>query len=157
MTLSSLPRADSPSVWTAGSMERDRSWVYSLELKDAQQLARVIRAAYEPEKSLFDYEVSDFDLTAVWPTLERAVQEAYFGRGLALVKGLPRAELSEKEFELMSWAIGLHIGVARPPGKASQYLSAVRDVGTTYRAATGRGSRLTRRWISTSTVPISQR
>ena len=59
MTLSSLPRADSPSVWTASSMERDRSWVYSLELKDAQQLARVIRAAYEPEKSLFDYEVSD--------------------------------------------------------------------------------------------------
>ena len=60
MTLSSLPRADSPSVWAASSSE-DRSWVCSLDLKDAQQLARVIRAAYEPEKSLFDYEVSDFD------------------------------------------------------------------------------------------------
>ena len=139
MTLTSLPRADSPSVWTADAMNDDRSWVYTLEVKDAQQLARVVRSAYEPEKSLFDYEAGDFDLAAVWPTVERAVREAYFGRGLALVKGLPRAELNEQEFELMSWAIGLHIGVARPQGKASQYLSAVRDVGTTYRAATGRG------------------
>ncbi len=44
-----------------------------------------------------------------------------------------------REFELLTWAIGLHAGVARPQGKASQYISAVRDAGTAYRTGTGRG------------------
>jgi hypothetical protein len=39
----------------------------------------------------------------------------------------------------MTWAIGLHTGVARPQGKATQYLPAVRDSGTVYRSAGGRG------------------
>jgi hypothetical protein len=53
-----------------------------------------------------------------------------------LLRGLPRDGLTAQEFELLTWAIGLHIGVARPQGKDSQYLSAVRDAGITYR--TGR-------------------
>jgi hypothetical protein len=52
---------------------------------------------------------------------------------------LPRAGLSEKEFEFLNWAIGLHTGVARPQGKATQYISPVRDAGTDYRSASGRG------------------
>ena len=55
------------------------------------------------------------------------------------MKGLPREALGEAEFELLNWAIGLHAGVARPQGKASQYISAVRDAGTDYRSAGGRG------------------
>jgi hypothetical protein len=39
----------------------------------------------------------------------------------------------------MNWAIGLHAGVPRPQGRATQYISPVRDAGTDYRAATGRG------------------
>jgi hypothetical protein len=49
------------------------------------------------------------------------------------------ADMAEADFELLTWAIGLHAGVARPQGKASHYLSAVRNAGTDYRSATGRG------------------
>src|SRR6185295_4943583 len=42
-------------------------------------------------------------------------------------------------FELLTWAIGLHAGVGRPQGKASHYMSAVRDAGMAYRTGTGRG------------------
>ena len=58
---------------------------------------------------------------------------------MALVRGLPREGLTEDEFRLLTWAIGLHAGVARPQGKTSQYLSAVRDEGTAYRTSGGRG------------------
>ena len=51
---------------------------------------------------------------------------------------MPREELNHEEFRLLSWVIGLKTGVARPQGN-SQYISAVRDVGTDYRAANGRG------------------
>jgi hypothetical protein len=47
--------------------------------------------------------------------------------------------VDEKGFELLTWAIGLHAGVGRPQGKASHYISAVRDAGTDYRTGTGRG------------------
>ena len=72
-------------------------------------------------------------------TISKAFREAHFGRGIALVQGLPRDGISEQEFELMNWAIGLNIGVARPQGIASQYISAVRDVGVDYRTSSGRG------------------
>ena len=45
----------------------------------------------------------------------------------------------EDAFRLLNWAIGLHVGVARPQGKASQYISPVRDAATDYRSASGRG------------------
>ena len=47
--------------------------------------------------------------------------------------------LNEKEFKLLIWAIGLHIGVARPQGLVSQYISEVRATGMDYRSTSGRG------------------
>ena len=52
---------------------------------------------------------------------------------------MPREDLNHEEFRLLSWAIGLKAGVARPQGLASQYISAVQDAGMDYRAANGRG------------------
>ena len=39
----------------------------------------------------------------------------------------------------MTWVIGLHFGVARPQNKVSAYMNEVKDAGTVYRSATGRG------------------
>ncbi|MEM7404699.1 MAG: TauD/TfdA family dioxygenase [Pseudomonadota bacterium] len=133
------PTVDSPNVWSADDLRRDVSWVF--ELTDAMRadLVRGINAAYVPDKPLLDYELGDVDLDSAWPVIEAAVREAYTGRGVAIVKGLPRAQLDEQRFGLLSWCIGLRIGVARPQGKATQYMSDVRNAGVDYRAATGRG------------------
>jgi hypothetical protein len=125
--------------WRAGELERDRGWVFTIDEGARDQLARTTRAAYDPERPLFDYSREDFDLGPAGDTIAAAVREAHHGRGLALVHGLPREDLGEEEFRLLNWAIGLYSGVARPQGKASQYISAVRDVGVDYRAASGRG------------------
>lgn len=129
------PRA----AWTADDLNADPSWVYELGDAARRDLVRAVRRVHEPAKSLLDYRRADFDLGAAWPTIERALQEAKTGRGMAVLRGLPRAALTADEFELLTWAIGLHAGVARPQGKATQYLSAVRDVGTVYRSGGGRG------------------
>ena len=74
------------------------------------------------------------DLTGLRaPVLAAALDETKRGRGVALVRGLPRENLDEKGFELLTWAIGLHAGVPRPQGKSTHYISAVRDAGMTYR------------------------
>lgn len=128
-----------PAAWRAPDLKQDRSWVFHLDEAARSQLARVTKAAYDPARPLFDYRREEFDLGPALETIEAALHEAHHGRGLTLIKGLPRDGLNEHEFRLLNWAIGLHTGVARPQGKATQYISEVRDAGVDYRAASGRG------------------
>lgn len=129
-----------PSTWTAAELEADRKrWTFALDDRARRDLAAALKRARDPDKTFFDYRREDFDLGAAAAVIAAGFDEAKNGRGVALVKGLPRAGLDEKEFELLTWAIGLHAGVGRPQGKASHYISAVRDAGMAYRTGTGRG------------------
>jgi len=129
----------SRAAWTAEELRADPNWVFTLDDRARRDLAEAVRRAIDPGKELFDYRRADFELGSAAPVLHAAFDEAKRGRGISLVRGLPREELGEKRFELLTWAIGLHAGVPRPQGKASHYLSAVRDAGTVYRSSTGRG------------------
>jgi hypothetical protein len=131
--------ADVRSAWTVDDLQADAGWIESLDDAARRDLTGAVRAARDPDKTLFDYRRSDFDLGRAWAPIERCLREIKGGRGFALLRGLPREGLSAEEFELLTWAIGLHTGVARPQGKDSQYLSAVRDAGTAYRTGKGRG------------------
>ncbi|WOA32172.1 TauD/TfdA family dioxygenase [Alloalcanivorax xenomutans] len=126
--------------WSAEELAQDPTWIYPMPDGAGQQLLDCVRAAYQPGKPLLDYQKSDFPfLHATLAVLSGAFEQVREGRGIALVKGLPREGVSAQEFELLTWAIGLHFGVARPQSKASQYLSEVMNKGTDYRSATGRG------------------
>lgn len=129
----------SPAAWHAADLARDRSWVFVLDDDARAHLAQMTKAVHVEDRPLFDYGRDDFDLGPAAATIHAAMHEALEGRGLAMVKGLPRAGMSEKEFALLNWAIGLNSGVPRPQGRASQYISAVRDAGTVYRSSSGRG------------------
>jgi hypothetical protein len=136
-----MPRTitHSPARWTAAQLDLDRRWTFQIDESGRRDLLAALKKARDPAKRLLDYRKDDFDLGAAMPVIEAAVAETKRGRGVALIKGFPRAELDESSFELMTWAVGLHTGVARPQGKATHYVSAVRDVGTAYRTGTGRG------------------
>jgi hypothetical protein len=127
------------AAWHVADLEQDKSWMFSIDSHERAHLAQVIKGAYDADRPLLDYTREEFDFGGAWATIKKAIHEAHHGRGIGLVRGLPRDELGEKEFQLLNWAIGLHAGVARPQGLATQYISAVRDVGTDYRAASGRG------------------
>lgn len=134
-----MPHANARAAWRADDLRRDGSWIVTLDDNARRDLAAAVRKAYIPDRPLLDYQRADFDLGAAWPAIRGAFREVRDGTGFALLRGLPREGLSAAEFELLTWAIGLHTGVARPQGKASHYLSAVRDAGTTYRNERGRG------------------
>lgn len=131
--------ADTPAAWTVESLNSDPTWIYAIDDRGRRDLTQAVRRARDPAKTLFDYRRDDFDLGSAWPIIAGAVKQIKDGTGFALLRGLPRDGLSAEDFELMTWAIGLHTGVARPQGKASQYLSAVRDAGVAYRTGRGRG------------------
>lgn len=130
----------SPEAWTVGEVERDRGWVYALSATESAALLAAVRAVGDPDRRpLLDWTREDFALDAALPTLARAFAEVRDGRGMALVKNLPRDGVTPAQFRLMTWAIGLHFGVARPQNRASDYITEVKDVGGAYRGPSGRG------------------
>ncbi len=130
---------DSPAAWHVPEMTKDPSWRFQLDPDAQSHMARNIVSAFDPERELFDYRQADFDLGPGMDVIHAAARVAHFGCGLAVVKGLPRHQLSEAQFRILNWAIGLHLGVARPQGAKSQYLSEVRATGMNYRSPGGRG------------------
>jgi alpha-ketoglutarate-dependent taurine dioxygenase len=135
LTTHANPRA----AWLVKDLQASPSWIHELSDAARHDLTGAIRRAYAPGRPLLDYRRSEFDLGAAWPTIVAAMKDVREGTGFTILRGLPRATLTAAEFELLTWAIGLHTGVARPQGKASQYLSPVRDAGVTYRSGKGRG------------------
>ena len=134
-----LENFDLKVAWKASDLINDKSWIFSLNDLQRSTIIKVIKNVYDPDRRLFDYQRDEFDFGSGLKKMSSAIREAYHGRGIALLRGLPRYSLNEKEFLLMNWGIGLHFGVARPQGKMTQYLSSVRNVGTDYRASNGRG------------------
>ncbi len=134
-----MPHENKRAAWLAHDLRSDPSWIYELGDIARRDLVATIRRTHAPERPLLDYRRGEFDLGAAWPSIAAALKQVRDGTGFAVLRGMPRAALTAAEFELLTWAIGLHAGVARPQGKASQYLSAVRDAGVTYRSGKGRG------------------
>jgi len=127
------------SNWQAETLKNDPTWIFLIDERGKRELVERITQAYDPAKNLFDYSLKELDLGSVWDVFASALKQVKEGRGVALVRGMPRAELTDKQFELLTWALGLNTGVPRPQGKNTQYISAVRNAGTEYRSGTGRG------------------
>jgi hypothetical protein len=130
---------DTSAAWRVPDLMADRHWVFPIDEAARAQMAHSVKQAFDPARPLFDYSKDDFDLGPGFAVVDAAAHKAYFGGGFSLVKGLPRDLLSPAEYKILAWAIGLHLGVPRPQGVASQYVSEVRAAGMNYRSAAGRG------------------
>src|SRR5471032_2023065 len=106
--------AVSPAAWTVADIEADQSWIHSLSASEGAALLSAVRRAGDLDRPILAWRRDDFDLDAVTTRLAAAFREVRDGRGMALVRNLPREGVTPAEFRLMTWAIGLHFGVARP-------------------------------------------
>ena len=126
-------------AWRVAEVEADRSWIYTLSPEQSAELLAAVRRAGDLGRPILAWERDDFAFEHALPTLAAAFREVRDGRGMALVKNLPREGVTPAEFRLMTWAIGLHFGVARPQSRTSDYITEVKNVGVAYRSPTGRG------------------
>lgn len=128
------------AAWHSADLARDTRWMTHFDDAERADLLRVLRAGHRPGQPLLGYRRSDFPFgPAALAKIRRAVDEAQHGLGVALLKGFPREGVTPDEFELLTWAVGLHVGVARPQDKMTRYINRVQDAGTVYRSPTGRG------------------
>ena len=70
-------------------MHNDQGWIFPMVEDQARQLANTVKQVYSPDRH---YSIMpESSILARGSRCAAAAKEAYFGRGVALVKGLPRA------------------------------------------------------------------
>lgn len=126
--------------WAAKDLERDTSWIVPLPKVAIDNLVDVARKVIAKDRNLFSMSRQSFEFApAVREIIDFVSQELNERSGVTLLKGVPVDDLDLDTTEVLYWGLGLHLGIPRPQGKMSQFISHVRDDGGTYRSTKGRG------------------
>ena len=135
-----MTQFDTMFGWTAQELQADTAWILRLSDSISDNLIDVARRVMARGHNLFAMTRKDFDFSsATLEALEWAAEEISHRSGIALLKGVPVEAMDLKSIEVMYWGLGLHMGIPRPQGKMSQFISHVRDEGGNYRSTQGRG------------------
>lgn len=126
--------------WQAGDLRDDSRWRHCLSEAAVADFSRALEQALSTGRAPFHLGIDDFPLGAAGEeALREVIDGTQHGTGVMVLRGFPVRRFQPDQLRLLFWGLGLHLGVARPQGKQSQFMSDVTDVGGTYRSATGRG------------------
>lgn len=137
--------------WNRADIEADRENAFrqltAEEISDLKASLAHLKSKHKHSPSIDNGKINLFELLpddfplgpAFSDTLKELKKQLQTGRGFQTLRGFPVSEHSIEDLELVFFGIGMHLGVARPQGKASLYLTNVRDIGTDYRGSSGRG------------------
>lgn len=129
-----------PPGWTADDLRADGRWAVRLVAEEIRDFERGLEYALGTGKGELELSPADFPFgPAALARLRAAIAETQDGRGFRLLRGLPVERWSVETSRTFFWGLGLHLGVPRQQGRASQMMSDVRDAGGTYRSVQGRG------------------
>jgi hypothetical protein len=129
-----------PTGWTREHVSSDSSWIEQLTAEEIEGFQSALSAARHSGKDFLSMQPEDFPLPAAsLAVLKRALKKTQGRWGFCLLKGFPVDQWTEAETRLIYWGLGLHMGVARPQNKNSDFLTDVRDAGGEYYGKNGRG------------------
>lgn len=116
-----------PSCWTGDDLSRREDWHYKLTHTEADELvAAAERVATQPLERIT---TNEFPLPGLARKLAQAREQALYGTGIALLRGVPVAGHDEDTAARMLWGLGQHIGIPQPQDASGALLHHVRDTG----------------------------
>lgn len=127
--------------WVPSDLESSDDWIIRLGDAVVAEIISLARRNAHLSEDILSLGREQFPLSPEAVGLFRqAVGSTQRGFGACLIKGFPARELSESEFRVAVWGVGLYMGVARPQNVAGDILTDVRDSGSVnYRVLNGRG------------------
>ncbi len=117
-----------PGVWMGPELQNDDSWKLYLEGDDIAEIDAALAAAKEAGASV-PFAASAFPLPTFSRKIDDIVDRVSNGKGICLVKGLPRDNYTDDECEIIYWGIGVHIGQPVSQNARGHLLGHVRDEG----------------------------
>ena len=129
--------------WLGADIAGSDDWRFALstaEIDGLCSMAATIRPALKGDpNALLGMSRDDFDLGSFGETLGRIFQGLKSGSGIALVKGLPVADLPRLDVATIYWGIGAHLGTATPNNPEGDMFGHITDLGKTQKDANSRG------------------
>lgn len=117
-------------VWSGPELQGDDSWIVRLDEADIAEIDAALAAVKAAGHSV-PFEARAFPLPSFAARIDDIVERVSHGRGIALVRGLPRERYSPEDCELIYWGIGRHIGTPVSQNRRGHVLGHVRDEGKT--------------------------
>ncbi len=117
-----------PGAWTGPKLQNDDSWKLYLDPDDIAEIDAALAAAQEAGVAV-PFTANDFPLPTLTQKIDEIVDRVSNGKGICLVKGLPRDRYSDDECEIIYWGIGVHVGRPVSQNARGHLLGHVRDEG----------------------------
>ncbi len=115
-------------AWTGPDLQDDDSWKLYLDPNDIAEIDAALAAAQEAGVAV-PFTANDFPLPTLTQKIDEIVDRVSNGKGICLVKGLPRDRYSDDECEIIYWGIGVHVGRPVSQNARGHLLGHVRDEG----------------------------
>ncbi len=131
MDLIELPPLQAgPNLWLGPEMARDPAlWSADLTPQEVAEVTSATERAIDSGLDPIGLTVADFPLPLLSLRLARLTEELLFGRGFALLRGMPVAGWSKRAVATAFLGVGAHLGSARSQNGKGHVLGHVRDLG----------------------------
>lgn len=142
-----LNSRSNPAAWYGPDMDRQQnSWTHILTAAEAAALAEAAIDLDRRGADLMEITPDTAPLPLLSTVLRRIRRDILFGRGFALIRGLPIERLSYRQAAIAFWIVGMCLGdEALPQNATGHTLGHVRDLGFDYAKPTARGYQTTAR------------
>ena len=125
-TLMDTPIAG-PMVWHGRELAGSTDWIHRLSPAAVDEIDAALSAVRARGLDWPDIRKKDFPLPGVSAELAQVNRDLEWGRGLALLRGLPVERYSDDELRAIWWGLGCHLGRAVHQNAHGELIGEVRD------------------------------
>ncbi|MEC8727256.1 MAG: TauD/TfdA family dioxygenase [Pseudomonadota bacterium] len=129
MTVMQTQKITGKSVWKGSDFDQDDSWLQHFDETHIAAFDQLLVELSERSISFPDIVTTDISMGIVGEMLDQISAELEYGRGFALLRGLPVNRYSEAELNTLFYAIGLHMGQPVYQNPKGDLLGKVMNVG----------------------------
>lgn len=120
-----------PAGWTKEDIFSSDEWVYRLTDADIAELDGVVSELEQKNIAIKDIDRDSFEFPSLASKLDAIKNDVLWGRGFAVIRGVPVGRYSRLQSAIAFWCIGLHIGVPVSQNAKGHVLGHVKDLGGT--------------------------
>jgi len=128
--------------WTAKDVADPSTWTEHLSEAEIAELEAAVAQANATSADFLNIGKAEFPLPTLSSRLKAIEKELIDGRGMVLIRGLPRQRWTNDQISLAYWGIGAHLGRPWPQNAKGHLLGDVTDQGKTVDDPTARGNEI---------------
>jgi hypothetical protein len=127
-------------AWRAADLAD--GYVWQLDQAEVDELDAAMRRSMEVEANPLRVRKDDFGLPTLASKLAALAIDLIDGKGVALIRGVPRHRYSAEEMSRIYWGVGMHLGTPWPQNAKGHLLGDVTDQGVKPGDPTSRGNEI---------------